>query len=287
VVDNAQVLRNKEFELRRAMGSQGVVDNAVDVLDEILAMSHTLLESLGVTVDADLQTLDMRMKFKRMTLRKEGDGGRTGPREGLRNSVFAQAADGVPIPKMETFTFSNADDPNATFDSSRLDGSEDATPGQRKGYQLPASLKLLFSTDGMTGKPLEDLMEARRDWIQREQYEEPKDGEEGKNTRKYRPLLEVAMADSRFNSKSTRLMNLTESAKDRVEDQGGGEQGPLLPVGGRSAKRNSIKSSNNPTASARTGGDAGTVASNTSSISTLSQLVTSKAAAAKLSNPKK
>ena len=34
-------------------------------------MSRTLLESLGSTIDSDLQTLDMRMKFKRMTLLRE------------------------------------------------------------------------------------------------------------------------------------------------------------------------------------------------------------------------
>lgn len=241
-VDNEKVLRDKEFELRKAMGSTGVVEGAVELLGEILAMSHTLLESLGNTVDADLQTLDMRMKFRRMTLRREQGASPLDPH------VFSQhsKSGGETLPPAPQDTFSNANDPNATFDSSHLGasggtGAGDTTTSHRNGYQLPASINLMFSTEGIKGKDLEELMEARRDWIQREQYEDTKD-DVTKASRRYRPLLQVAMADSRFNSKSTRYgNNLTEAQKDVIESQTGGAQGPLLPPG-RSAKSDSNKS---------------------------------------------
>ena len=112
------------------------------------------------------------------------------------------------IPNPSSERFSNANDPNATFDSSHLSatGSTVAEEGDtaihKKGHQLP--LNLVFSTVDIKGKDLEELLDARRDWIQREQYEDAK-GDETKSSCKFRPLLQVAMADSRFNSKSTRL----------------------------------------------------------------------------------
>lgn len=266
-VDNEKRLRDKEFELRKAMGSKGAVDDAVELLGEILAMSRTLLESLGSTIDSDLQTLDMRMKFKRMTLLREKGA------DPLEPSIYTQqsGSGGEFIPNPSSERFSNANDPNATFDSSHLSatGSTVAEEGDtaihKKGHQLPASLNLVFSTVDIKGKDLEELLDARRDWIQREQYEDAK-GDETKSSRKFRPLLQVAMADSRFNSKSTRLFpGMSDSQKDAVESQTGGLQGPLVPLG-------------------RNSGDAGTI--NSSGTLSMTQVAAGKKVAAKLNKQK-
>ena len=204
VVDNTQVLRSKEMDLRSALGSSGVVEDAIVLLEEILAMSNTLLESLGVSVDAELQTLDMRTKFKRLMIQRERETDSTLPRDPPKSILYSQARDGVPMPKTDTLFFSNADDPNATFDSSHSYANEGATRVHEKGHQVPASLKLIFDTDDITGKDLEDLMGARREWIHREQYEESENGEKETSVRKYRPLFEVAIADSRLDNKSNK-----------------------------------------------------------------------------------
>jgi hypothetical protein len=220
-MDNEQGLRIKEFELRKALGSASVVEEACDMLGEILVCCHALLESLGNNIDRDLQTLDMRMKFKALSHASLKEQER-------RHPELAHAF----------IKLSNANNPNATFNNNNSnngtasgsgghthegeDGSHGHHSSDNKGYQLPMSAKMLFSTEDLSGIELEDLQQARKDWIAREQYED--DDTSAANSkiggpRKFRPLLDVAQASAQYNSKSTKLTNLSEAAKDSFADK--------------------------------------------------------------------
>ena len=192
-VEEEQRLRVKEFDLRKALGGADTVEEAVKTLGEIGDMASILLEALSKDIDADLMTLDMRMKFR-----------------GMNDNLHKMK----PTLDLHRTRLTNKGNPNAILGAGQ---------GQQ---QLPPSLSVMFSHEGLTSIEQEELFDARRDWIHREAHDE-KLVNPPEVSRKQRPLLDVAMAAAKFNSKSTKLSGMSESQKDRFDDKRGGAHGPL------------------------------------------------------------
>ena len=192
-VDNEQALRVKEFDLRKALGVADTVEETCRTLDEMGSMTSILLEALSKDIDTDLMTLDMRMKFR-----------------GMNDNLHKMK----PTLDLHQTRLTNKGNPNAVLGA-----------GQPKQL-LPPSLTVMFSQEGLNSIEQEELLEARRDWVRRETHDEKRIGEP-EASRKQRPLLDMAMAASKFNSKSTKLNSMSDSQKDRFDDKRGGAQGPL------------------------------------------------------------
>ena len=190
--DREQRLRVKEFDLRKALGGADTVEEAVKTLDEVGDMASILLESLSKDIDSDLMTLDMRMKFRDMN-----------------DNLHMMK----PTMDLHLTKLTNKSNPNAILGSGQAN------------QKLPPSLSIMFSHEGLNSIEQEELFDARRDWIRREAHDE-KPTNQPEAGRKQRPLLDVALAAAKFNSKSTRLSDLSESQKDRFDDKHRGLQGP-------------------------------------------------------------
>ena len=203
-VDNEARLRQKEFDLRKALGVADTVVEVVSLLEEIGTMASVLLEALSKDIDTDLMTLDMRMKFR-----------------GMNDNLHKMQ----PTLDLHKTKLTNKDSPNIMFDHGSFSYPQDHQNQIKQQHKLPPSLSVMFSTDGLEGLELEELHLARRDWIRREAHDEKILNTVGRQNNE-RPLLDVAVAASKYNSTSTKNKNLTESEKDHFADKGGGSHGP-------------------------------------------------------------